>query len=510
MNEQQRITPNQINHEDLALLAREDEIDLRQLFLNIWSGRGLIVGVALAFFLLVGIFFGFRFLSFAGHNSLEIQLRFTFNGAEKGLYPNKTKFQLSDIISNQVLNSVYDKFKLEESGLSQSDFISNISIRPAAINREFIDAKYKSSLESKKISQAEIEGLEQAYKLELNTASHRSAILGYTSTHQDVLSSPLIEKILFSIPDIWSDLAINQHGILDLPVISISAINISELKNEEYAIGTALIGDNIKLLQDSLDVLEKNERVALVRDPTSGLTIKDLNHQLKTFKSYRLEPLDTLITTQQAYRDLPTVKIYLSSKLQTLEDTLNQTLKKADIYKIAYTEHTQSSNNLKTGFKSNSAAKTELGDAFIGQLLKLGDEVSESKYRQELTAKQIELKLEAEDLKTEITLIKRQLTGIKRTTNTPTDNTIAARYQKTVTNFSNLTNNYDQLMTLIRTHALSNNGSLFETLNSETKITSFNKVQLKRVIIVSIIAIIIGGMIGIFITLIRSSKSKEV
>ena len=508
MNQAQTSTPGNVNHNELMTSARDDEIDLKQLFLSIWSGRGLIAGVALALCLLVGIFFGIRFLSFAGYSSHDIQLRFTFPGAEKGLYPNKSKFQLSDIISNQVLNSVYDKYKLQSSDLTPSDFINNITIRPAAINREFIDAKYKSRLSSKKISQAEIEGLEAAYKLELNTASHRSAILSYSSTNQDVLSKQIIERILFDIPVIWSELAIKQHGVLDLPVISTNAIEISELKNEEYAIGTALIHDSIKLLQNSLEELQSNQRIALVRDPASGMTIKDLRNQLKTFQSYRLEPLDTLITSQQAYRDLSTVKIYLKSKLQTLEDDLDKTLKKANIYKTAYSEHTQSSNNLRTGFKPSSGTNTELGDAFIGQLLKLGDEASESKYRQQLTSEQIKLKLEAEDLKTEITILKRQLSGINKTSNTSSDNSIPARYKKVITEFSSLTNSYNQLINLIRAHTLSNTGSLFETLNSETEITDFNKIQLKRVIIATVAALFIGAMIGVFITLLRNSKES--
>ena len=63
-------------------------------------------------------------------------------------------------------------------------------------------------------------------------------------------------------------------------------------------------------------------------------------------------------------------------------------------------------------------------------------------------------------------------------------------------------------MELSRKHALSNNGSLFEALDSEANVESFNSVQLKRVIIMTTIALIIGAMIGVFISLLRKTKSQ--
>jgi len=478
-----------------------DEIDLGQLFHTIWAGRGLIAGIALALCLLVCIYFGMRFLGFTGHSLQDIQLRFTFNGAEKGLYPNKTRFQLSDVISNQTLNVVYEKFKLSDSGLSQTDFVENISIQPAAVNRKFIDAKYKDRLNSKGLTQTEIEKLETAYKLELDTASRRSAILSYTSYKQDVIPEQLIEKILFDIPSTWSRLAINEHGVLDLPVMSVSTISIAELKDEEYTIGSALILDSIVRLTESLEILEKNKRIALVRDPQTGLTIKDLKHQLQTFNNYRLEPLNTLISTKNAYRDLSSVRIFLESKSQSLQDELDKTVQKAAIYQAAYAEHTISSKNLDASLQSPAGTNTEIGDAFIGQVLKLGNEVSESKYRQKLTEEQINLKLRAEDIIAEITLLERQLASLSKTNNDPESVSVADLYNKTVDNFSGLTDSYNTLMELARAHALSNNGALVEILNSNAVVTAFDKIQLKRVIKIAIIALILGAMIGCFIVL---------
>ena len=189
-----------------------------------------------------------------------------------------------------------------------------------------------------------------------------------------------------------------------------------------------------------------------------------------------------------------------------LQDRLNKILQKAAIYKTAYDEHAKVSSNLGAGLKSPSATKTEIGDTFFAHLLKLGDEVSESKYRQTLTQEQIDLKLKAEDIKTEIVLITRQLKGLKKPQKVTAGISIAEIYDKTINDFSNLIHSYDQLMELARKHALSNNGALFETVNSEAEITSINKIQLKRVLISIIVALIVGGMIGTFISLLRKTK----
>jgi len=506
------MNPNDNNdHENRQYVVENDEIDIGQLIKTIWSGRGLILGVSLGFFLLVGIFFGIRFLGFDVHRTQDIQISFPFNGAEKGQYPNGTSFQLSDIISSQILSIVYEKQKLSDSGVSLEDFTNSIAIQPDAIDREFIDTKYKARLSAKNLSQAEIEELESSYKAELTTASHRSAIISYNYSKYDRIPPQLISKILFDIPDTWANIAVNQHGVLTPPVVDKKALtDVNQLQKEDFLIGTALMRSDINTILSTSGLITSNERLALIRDPISGLSLVGLINRLNKFDTYSLEPLKNIITYDNIYRNRVQTARFIRSRLETLTDNLELINRKISIYLIAYQETLAASRNYGVGLQLPKGTQTEaqLGDAFLGQLLKLGDELSESTFRKYLLEEQIKYKLQAEDLNTEIIKVKRQLAGIKKTNNGSQKATLTHEpYDKAVEEFMSLMDDYDRIIKVIQQHVLTNKGALYESLNSTARVTNFSEIQIKRIIVFALVALIVGGMVGVFIALTRKAST---
>lgn len=479
-------------------------ISLASLLVIIWSGKKLISILALGLFIVSSVFFSSRFYSPGSNQYHTVQLQFTFAGAEKGLYPNGTQFNFSDITSAQVLKSVYNKYPLINQQLSLEQFMGKFIIHPAVIQRSAIEARYRDELNSGQLSQTEISALEKTYKTELSTRSQRSASLSYLSNSPEPLERELIEKILIDIPLIWSRLAINQSGALDLPIISQSSMDLARLNSQEYEIGLALIHDYKKLLKNSLSILNQNQNAELILDPETGLSLRDLNNQLDRFETYQLNTLDKLVTNQHAFKDLKITKAFLLSKLQSLQDRLRNIRHKADIYKAAYQEHSQLSDNFRANFQPLSGTNTELGDAFVSQLVKLGKKISESKFRQQLIDQQITLTLKAEDLKAEITLLKRKLSGLnEHKVNSSAQININDLYLKAINKFIEISNHYTKLTTIAKFHNLSGRDSLFELLENEAITTSMNLIQFQRTATAGLVALLVGAMFGVLIVLVR-------
>ncbi len=500
------------NLENRQVAFENDEIEIGQLINTIWSGRGLILGVALGFLLLVGIFFGSRFLISSEHRTQDIQISFPFSGAEKGEYPNGTGFQLSDIISSQVLSVVHEKQKLSEMGISLEGFTNNISIRPAAIDREFIDKKYKTRLSTEDLSQAEIEELESGYKAELTIANHRAALLSYSYGSRDLISSQQIGQILFDIPETWASITVNEHGVLTPPVIDIRALSSAEeLRNVDFLIGITLMKGDTKAMLTASNLVVGNDRLSRIHDPVSGLSIIGLVHRLQKFDQFHLEPALNLISSKNIYRNAAYIEVFLNSSLQMLTDQLNAIEKKVAIFSNAYQETLAASRNFGTGLQlpRGTTTETQIGDAFLGQLLKLGDELSESTFRQYLLEHQIKLKTQAEDMNVEIVQLKRQLAGLKINGHELEDSTFEP-YEKAVEEFMTLVVDYDNIINLVRNHVLSNTGALYESMNSTARVSSFDKIQMKRIIKLALVAWILGGMVGVFITLMRKSANPKI
>ena len=250
-----------------------------------------------------------------------------------------------------------------------------------------------------------------------------------------------------------------------------------------------------------------NERLSLIQDPISGRSVVGFGSRLEKFIQYRLEPFRALIITKNIYRDVDSIDNFLKSRRQTLEDQTNEIDRNISIFSNAYRENLLASRDygIELQLPTGTQTETQIGDGFLGQLLKLGDELSESTFRQYLLEEQIKLKFQKEEIITEIIKVKRQIFsqdfengGIKSTSE-------YEPYEAIVKEFSSLIDDYGKVVGLVQKYVLSNNGALYESLNSTARVTNFDKIQLKRVIMAALVALILGGMVGTFITLLRKA-----
>lgn len=476
-----------------------DEISLRQLFAPLWYGRGIVVGGAMLFFLIGASIYGYRFLKVPERVEFYTTIQFSFDGLQNGQYPNGTQFRLSDVISTQVLSRIYRRLELDRYGLTPEGFANRVTIRPYAANREFIDAKYKGSLASVKLSQTEITDLEQAYTAELNSALRGGAKLSFYSSLQDKIPNVAVFELLNQIPEEWSEVAIRERGVLDLPVVTARAFSVEELGSIEYVSALWRVRSDVERLDADLDRLAADDRVSLVRDPESGSNVFDIRKQLDVLMRFGVEPVTSLVTEEGVAKDARRARSFLEARLRILRDKQDELRRKGLVFARAFDTHKAAdlrAERVATTGSGMVGQQAQLGDEFIGRLLKLGDEVSEAQYRQSLTKSRIDFELKSEEITTEILAVERQLDGLNgrdgRDGNGSLDALVKAEVSKVSKQFGKQAKAYEGLIEAARQVGLSDTRSLYELTTETPERRGSYRSQLTRALVSSAVFAAIG------------------
>ncbi len=501
---------NQPTHQQFLVADDDDEIRLADLVRVVWRGRGVIAGTMIACMLAVASFYGMRFLTVPSFNEYSISIRFAFDGAEKGEYPNGSPFLLSDILSTRIVSQVFKEFELDKTGLTTEEFSSRLTIQPLAINRMFIDARFKERLGVKGLSRAEVEDLEQAYTLELNAAVRGAAALRYIAPSRDPIPRTLIEKILFRIPEVWSTIAVKEQGVLDLPVTTAHSFNIDMLNDLEYVTAVALVRDDLRRMDESLKRLGEDDRLALIRDKVEGRNLFDLRKDIDTLLRYQVEPTAQLVTSLGLVRNRAVASNFLESRLQEINDRVEEMGRMSRVYQDALQAQSQASAvGVYPTMPAGGGVQTQLGDQFLGQLMKLGDQISESQYRQSLLDSRIDLDLKMQTYLTDERIFRRQLDQINSTTDKSQESNQSgdamASLERLFRDFAGITGSYGDLLESARTHALSSTRSLYELMQGNVRASETSMTQLRKLGMLVVLGAFVGGIFGVFALFIRSA-----
>ena len=127
-----------------------DAIDLTPYFRMLKASRSKAVRFIFgAVILFVVVLFLFFFLS-PKERVTQAQVRFLFQGAEEGKYPNGDRFSAMELVSATILQEVYDVNALERY-LPFSDFKNGFTVLQQNLASDAMEADYKSRLADMKM-----------------------------------------------------------------------------------------------------------------------------------------------------------------------------------------------------------------------------------------------------------------------------------------------------------------------------------------------------------------------
>lgn len=392
------------------------EIDLGQLFVNIWATRGMVVKAVLVVLALFICYIGASYLLSSKTVRYSQVFDLGFEGLSKGTFPNGSPFQMSEIISPNVLNRVYRQNNLEEQGLKLDDFRRSVTIQPYAPNYAFIRAKYDGFLADKKLTPSEIADMQKQMLVELNAARSGSVLITLLLPESRGLTEDLASKLLLDITTVWANRAIAEQGVLkpSLPVYSERIFDKKRFENLDYLLGMDLLLENIEQIRKNITALKQEPNANTLVDDESGFTLVDLDKSIQDVAEYDIRQIIDPIKELGISRDPEVVSLYYTRRLADL--TQEQAL---------WQERAQAIRNVLRGYardtstESSVAANTQsnlvpqLGDAFLDRLLEVSRQGSDLEFRQKLTEEVLGHENKAIDLEQQINDIRRTLATMK-------------------------------------------------------------------------------------------------
>lgn len=342
---------------------------------------------------------------------------FTFPQSEKGRYPNGSAFSISDLASRNVLDEVWRENKLESQGVSFKDFIESVSIVPYADNEAFIRAKYQGMLARKNLNSADISAIERDYRAELETQSKKQALITLTVPFSSPISGSLARKVLNDIPKAWSLQAINQLGVVSIPIAENESVKDEILKKGspfqvvDYFYKSA---DSLQLALARISAYPGGDTMV---DPDTDLSIEDLKRRVADLNRYWILDFDNYVQqrNQASEIDIRSAEI----RLKELQDKKLEYLAEAKTYRASLQDYDalrqQNMTQQEVAIRSqqNGSGMQLQGDA-VQKLLDLGSQNKDADFRQDLVKKRVDAELRANGMDQEIQRLDRRIQATRK------------------------------------------------------------------------------------------------
>ncbi|WIO75379.1 hypothetical protein QP938_05590 [Porticoccaceae bacterium LTM1] len=381
---------------------QNDEIDLKSLLRNMWAVRGPVILAVIIVTLGYWGFWAANQLLAPSPSTYSRVIQFTFEGAEKGEYPNETPFRIADVVSPAVLAQVYEINQLSELGISQANFVQSFNIQPYAPDYNIIVAKYESAMSRKNITGEEINALQANMKSELEQAQGRSALISFKPIKKIRLNENVIDKVLLDVPRLWAEKAINSDGVtnLDVTIYSSKMFDDQRFESLDYMIAMDLVQDNVRLIKSNIEKLLERPNGAVVKDDQSSFGLPDLEKAIDDVVTYDLQQLITPIQDLGVTKNAEIVKLYYQGEMRKVEQERQFELDQAELIRETLSQYGQNlAGDRSAGGSGAVAGSPQLGDEFLDRVIDLTQKGADMEYRQSLTDKILEHRQNAAELK---------------------------------------------------------------------------------------------------------------
>ncbi|BDX07595.1 Wzz/FepE/Etk N-terminal domain-containing protein [Planctobacterium marinum] len=492
-----------------------DETDLAELVSEIWKRRKVIFLFSIIGALLGAVYFASNWFSQPSKYTVSTNLTLNFQGIQEGKYPNGSPFSLNDITANPVLLQVYNRYELKEYGFTRRDFFESVTITPFTPSRVFIEQRYRQTLENRKLSNAEIAELNQQFSMELKNASLRFARLYFSSQLSKALPEDLALRILAAIPDEWAQRSISTYGVLDMGISLPDDIDTTQLTRNEYIASVEYLSDFNQRLVEVASRLDADEIGVMISEPETKLSAKNVINELRFLQEYTLGPLQSAFLVSPIYKDVTNATYVLNNQLVLSESRLDELRRESAAIKDILSTYANLSLEPSDGnavSRQGSLAGAQFGDEFLSRLLTLGDELSTSKYKQDLLDRALDINLKAEAVSTKINQTKQKLNLINQSQieNSQIKNKVDEDLEYAVSSLKKYREVLLKILDIRNDKFLGTNGSLYD-LSAEPIINSNFKNQVKSMVkfifFPSLLGLFLGGFVALVLAAISRSKT---
>ncbi len=321
--------------------------------------------------------------------------RLDFAGAGQGEYPNKTKFNIADIINGPILTRVWQDDHLGNY-IPFGNFSRAVFVLESNRQYDLLAAEYQARLADPKLSPVDRERLQKEFELKTQsiTKNEYSINLDRRAGSRS-LPEPLARKVLLDVLNDWANFAVNQQHVIayQVSVLSPEVLNPSAIEQSDPIAAIEVLRSKANRVINNIQKIEKLPGATLARTTSDRLSLEEVRIRLDEILRFRLEPLLAVaLHSPGLMSDRTTTTRFLESQLaydqrqleaaQRLADSIRESIV---VYEQpAATETRQTTAAKTTEQPKGNEAVPQLSDTFLDRLMALTGRASDAQYRQNL------------------------------------------------------------------------------------------------------------------------------
>ncbi len=324
----------------------------------------------------------------------SLPFRLEFQGADRGEYPNGTKFSGAEIVSTPIVLKVFNQNRLNRF-VPFSDFASSLIVLASNRSQEDLAREYQARLSDPKLTSVDRDRIQREYELKLDSLSKDQYSINYVGAGGSKnLPDTVVRKVLHDVLREWANFVTNEHRVLQYRVTVLSPdIVAAAPANDNPVIAAEILRRNIlRVLGNIIDV--RNLASSELIRTADGLSLDDISFRLDEMVRFRLEPLVHRIAAAdldnraETLRFLESQLAYDERQLQAHERVAESTAQTLDLYQNVRRESTPTSTAEPTSRPAAAAGQEtvmpQISDTFIERLVQLTSSAADAEYRQKL------------------------------------------------------------------------------------------------------------------------------
>lgn len=469
----------------------DDEIDLSELILNVWRQRGLIIGVTLIA-VLAALIFHFNKATFAVPNKVSYGISLTFN--DKGTYPNGNVFSPNDLIANQVIKKTLKTLAIDK---PVKDIRLALAVNYSNGLLEKSETKLSQMLNNTK-NPEEVTQLTQEAISNLRSKS-RGFLTLQLNLKQAGVSADLGSRLLTELVDNWATISI-EKGLTTADISRpFSKFIVKENSNLIDSFENA--ASYLEALKSASEQLAEQDGVNTLI--VNGRTLEDMRRNLKSIESNDIDPLRAYAYSNSIYLadNDPVIKIRLDSRERLLKlehKHLTQQLAVHNEVLKDLTDQRLDKNALgKTSMRSDEALMDE---SLLNSMIDLGSKLSNVELREMLISEILKINDEILDLEKEIDIL---LGANENQGDNKPIKILTEAIDEVAVELNSYTEQLNSFLKDYSTLVMQNTGRLYIS-ETGTSVSGGGLQISKKIVLHTALALVLGGMLGLFVALIRS------
>lgn len=326
--------------------------------------------------------------------------RLDFKGADRGEYPNGTKFSAPEIVSAPILLKVFNQNNLGNY-LSFADFSRSMVVLESNRAIEALNRDYQARLSDPKLTQIDRERIQREYEGKLASISKGQYALSYIrKTRGKDIPDVLLRKTINDVLTEWANFVANEQHVLEyrVAVLSPDVVSATSVDGSNPVINIDMLRAKVQRVKHNIEQIRALPAADLVRTEKDAVSLSDVSIRLDEIVRFRLEPLANraaaarLDDRAETLRFLETQLSYDQRQLEVQQGITEANRKALALYLAGKSAPEASllspGQTAAPSTAAGAAPETvmpQLSDSFIERVIQLATSQTDSLYRQFLT-----------------------------------------------------------------------------------------------------------------------------